>query len=371
MLTNKYKFFKNLDKTFLGCIFILFFTSILVINISSKAVALRIGVNQDYFINKQILFLIIGFLVIAIISRLNIKEIKRLSIFGFLVSITLLILTKIFGQETKGAKRWISFLGFSIQASEFIKPFFWVVVGFILSKKDEDANFPGIKICIFLYVTVGMLLISQPDFGMLILISSVFFIQLFISGIHIIWIFLCGILCVVISFLSYIFLPHVSKRILDFLDFANNENYQIKKSLQAFYNGGFFGKGIGEGVVKKTLPDSHTDFVFAVIGEEFGAIFCIIICLTFACIVARGCFLVSREENKFKAISLTGIISQIAVQSIINIGVSIRIFPAKGMTLPIISYGGSSTISMCIGFGILLAFTKTNLASKYKMKHFI
>ena len=199
----------------------------------------------------------------------------------------------------------------------------------------------------------------QPDFGTTIMVTLVWGTQLFIAGLSFVWILFGIIFIGSLGGLAYLFLPHVTKRVDMFINPEyGTENYQVNKSLEAFINGGLYGSGPGEGIIKQNIPDSHTDFIFAVAGEELGLIVCSIIILVYALIVIRSFINVKRENDIFAMLSVAGIITQFGLQSIINIGVNLNLFPTKGMTLPFISYGGSSTISISIGIGIMLAFTK-------------
>ena len=215
-----------------------------------------------------------------------------------------------------------------------------------------------------------MLLIIQPDFGMLVLTTAVFAIQLFIAGLPIIWVILAivGSIFGIIS--AYLLLPHVTSRINNFLWPDINENYQVSKSILAFEHGGLYGRGPGEGAIKQYLPDSHTDFIFAVADEEFGAIICIMIITIFAFIVLRTLIRISYEEDKFVQLASIGLITQFGLQATINMGVTLNLLPTKGMTLPFISYGGSSTLAMALAIGMLIGLTKrkTSLV-KYRMQH--
>jgi len=299
---------------------------------------------------------------------LLIEYIKTLSVIGLILSIIALILVKIYGYEAKGATRWIKIAGFSFQPSEFMKPCFTVVSGWILSLR-EYLGTGIIKICILLYCIIATLLISQPDFGMLVLISITFIIQLFISGLPIIWVLFSCIISLLGIIFTYLLLPHVRVRIDNFLNPITNTNYQTTKSILAFQHGGLYGKGIGEGLVKQKLPDAHTDFIFAVAGEEFGAIICTAIIAVFAFIVLKNLVKINNINNQFIQLAGIGIISQFGLQAIINIGVSINLLPTKGMTLPFISYGGSSTISTGVALSILLGLTKKRTSSSFIKKN--
>ncbi|WP_375359365.1 putative lipid II flippase FtsW [Candidatus Tisiphia endosymbiont of Neophilaenus lineatus] len=369
-LSNNYIkwWWRSIDQQMIIALVILFVFSIMLVTTSGSAVANRIGLNEYYFASRQLFYLASALLLIIFFSFFSRKWLKRFSILGFIGSILLLILVRFYGYEVKGATRWINILGLSVQPSEFVKPFFAVVAGWILSLKFED-EFPSFSICISLYSIVALLLIIQPDFGMLVMVTAVFGIQIFIAGMPIFWIILAAFMLVFGVTAAYFWLPHVTKRINSFLDPDSSSNYQVGKSIRAFEHGGLYGRGPGEGAVKQVLPDSHTDFIFAVAGEEFGAIICLIIVGIFAFIVIRSLLKLINEEDKFIQLAASGIISQIGLQAIINIGVTLNLLPTKGMTLPFISYGGSSTLAIAIATGMLLGFTKHKTSlSKYKIQ---
>lgn len=351
------RWWRVIDQQSVIALTILIVFSLMLVTTSSSAVANRIGLLDNYFSSRQLLYLSISALSVIFFPSLNKKWIKRVAIIGFIFNLGMLILVKFFGYEVKGAVRWISIGGFSYQPSEFIKPFFIVVVGWILSLKYQE-DFPSVQVCSAFYCIVAFLLIIQPDFGMLVLITSVFGVQLFIAGLPIILIVIafCGSVFGIIT--AYFMLPHVANRINNYLDPDSNENYQVSKSILAFEHGGLYGRGPGEGSVKHNLPDSHTDFIFAVAGEEFGAIICLMIVAVFAFIVLRSLFRMLQEEDIFSKLAGIGIASQFGFQSVINMGVTLNLLPTKGMTLPFISYGGSSTLAISIAIGMLLGLTK-------------
>jgi cell division protein FtsW len=355
------KWWRGIDQQIVIALSILIGFSFMLVTTTSSAVAEKIGLMDNHFSSRQIIFLSVGSVLIIFLSSLDKKWIKRIGIIGFLISLASLILVKFYGHEVKGAIRWVRIAGFSYQPSEFMKPFFAVVIGWILSLRYQE-EFPSFRVCILLYFLVAGLLIIQPDFGMLILTTLVFTVQLFIGGLPFIWIFICGIAGLLGIVAAYFFLPHVTNRIDSFLDPANSENYQITKSISAFEHGGLYGKGPGEGSIKQHIPDSHTDFIFAVAGEEFGAIICVIIISIFAFIVLKTLIKLQNEKDRFTQIAAIGIITQFGLQTVINMGVTLNLLPTKGMTLPFISYGGSSTIAISIAVGMLLGLTKKQSA---------
>ena len=363
------RWWKVIDQQTIIAMVILLAFSLMLVTTASPAVANRIGLTDNYFSSRHLVFLTLAVIIILTFSLLDKKWIRRLAIFGFLGSLLMLILVKLYGFEVKGATRWINIGGFSYQPSEFMKPFFAVVTGWILSLHYHE-DFPSFKVCFILFLCVAALLIIQPDFGMLVMVSAVFGIQLFVAGLPIIWLFIAIFASVFGSIGAYLLLPHVASRINRFLDPVNSENYQVTRSLEAFESGGLYGKGPGEGSVKQFLPDSHTDFIFAVAGEEFGAVICLMIIITFAYIVIRILANLLHENDKFTQIAAIGIISQFGLQAVINMGVSLNLLPTKGMTLPFISYGGSSTLAISIGMGMLLGLTKRKASLvKYRLQN--
>lgn len=359
---------RSVDKPTVIAFALLFAFSLILVTTASPAVASRIGLEEFYFTKKHIIYLIFAAFIIFTFSFLSSDWIKRIAIVGFLMSVALIILVQFYGHEVKGARRWLNFGGISIQPSEFMKPCFSVVVAWLLSLK-KNSNFPSVTIIISLYLVIAFALIAQPDLGMLIMTSAVLFIQFFVAGLPLIWIGMIFISALVGITTAYFTLPHVAQRIKHFLDPNYNENYQVSKSIMAFERGGLYGCGPGEGAVKQVIPDCHADFIFSVAGEEFGIITCIIIAAIFIFIVVRGLLRSIDEENKYIYLSIVGLLSQFGLQAVINMGVTVNLLPTKGMTLPFISYGGSSTIAIAFAMGMLLAFTKKKVSlSKYKMR---
>jgi cell division protein FtsW len=355
------KWWWQLDKLILLCILLLMFSSLILVTSSSPYVALRIGVDTLYFIKNQIFYLLSGLIVIFYLSTLTVEQNIKLGLLGFFISILLMIVIAGFGQEIKGAKRWIYFSGLSLQPSEFAKICFPVVCGFIL-KYSIDHNKDKIFIyllflCIY-FLFIGLLLL-QPDLGMTILISLVLSSFFFIMGISIllviffIFIFISGLIG------SYFAFPHVHYRVNSFL-FEDNP-YQVTKALSSISSGKVFGKGAGQGTLKEFLPDSHTDFIFSVAAEEFGLVFNIFLLMIYSIILYRCYKVLQKEENLYKLVVIVGLVLIVLLQLIIHVASNINLIPTKGMTMPLISYGGSSMISMSILMGFLLSFTRKAL----------
>ncbi|MCE3233379.1 MAG: ftsW [Rickettsiaceae bacterium] len=349
----------TVDKFSLVAILMIIAFGAMMVATASPAVAERIGYDSFYFVKRQLIFLFIALFTIISISFLSPQNIKRTAAIGFIIGAILMVGVLLFGASTNGAKRWIFIGGMSLQPSEFMKPFFIVVTAWMLSEAKVKDGFKGFQISIVLYGLLAALLISQPDMGMFVVVTAVWSGQLFLAGMPIFWLAVLGIAGIVILIMAYLFFPHVSKRVDSFLGGGNSTtNYQVERSLEAFDSGGMFGRGPGEGVVKQRLPDSHTDFIFAVIGEELGAVICIFIVWLYGFVVLRGFKLMLGETDLFFVYSVSGLLMQFGAQAIINMGVSMNLLPTKGMTLPFVSYGGSSMLAIAVAMGMLLALTK-------------
>jgi cell division protein FtsW len=282
-------------------------------------------------------------------------------VIGFGISLVLLALTFVIGVEIKGARRWINFPGLSLQPSEFIKPTFAVVAAWLFAEQKLRPRFPGNLICIALFFLVVAMLIKQPDIGMAAVVAAVWFAQFFMAGMRLYWV-AAGVLAGLGGLVgAYMYLPHVRVRVDHFLDPSTGDSYQVNRSIEAFANGGLWGRGPGEGTVKDFLPDAHADFVFAVAGEEFGVVVCLAIVALFAFIVLRGFSRVSQEGSLFVLLAATGLLVQFGLQAAINMASSLHLIPTKGMTLPFLSYGGSSMLALGLGMGMMLALTRRRL----------
>ncbi len=324
---------------------------------SSPAIAKKIGVDKFFFLKKQLIFAFIAVVLLIVISFLDQEKIKVFCLLGLVVTIFLLIAVLIFGSEAKGAKRWIAVAGFTLQPSEFAKTFFIILNAFILQRLHFAKWEWKYGISAALYFVIVCLLLLQPDFGMTLTFTVLWVAQLFAYGLPLPFISAIGVFGLLGGIGAYAVFPHVEDRINKFLD-SGEKNYQAERSIDAFVNGSFFGTGPGNGVVKKFIPDAHTDFIFAVVGEEYGIISCSIIVIIFAYLITRIVKRALDEEDMFIYLALCGLMMQFTMQVVVNIGVSLKLLPTKGMTLPFISYGGSSMISMSICFGLILAFTK-------------
>ena len=356
------KWLMSVDRVILATILAIISIGIWVSIASTPAVAMKLGLPPFNFVKQHLLIVPVAVFLMVSVSFLQTRHLRRLAILGFVLCIFLVIATILFGTEIKGARRWINILGFSLQPSEFFKPIVTIITAWLIAEQYRDRKFPGIALSLVSISIVIPLLLLEPDVGMTVIILGTWMGQLFISGLSI---FMIGtfIISAMGSLVGlYFILPHFADRIDKFLMKGGEETdlYQVQKSLEAFKSGGFFGKGPGEGVIKTMVPDSHSDFVFSVIGEEFGLIMCLIIIALFLVLIIRSMMRILNSSSMFCFSAVFGIIFQMTLQILINIGTSLNLIPTKGMTLPFISYGGSSLLASAISIGILLALTKRN-----------
>lgn len=348
----------TVDRVLLGAVLLLVVGGLVLSLAASPPVAQRLGLDSFHFVKRHAVYVIPALAVMFSVSLLAPRQIRRLALVVYLVGLVLLVLTLLFGAEVKGARRWFSFAGIAIQPSEFVKPAFVVLVAWAFSERLKRPDMPGNLLAILMLAAFAGLLVPQPDFGQTMLAVLVWGAMLFAAGMSWIWIAGLGGLGAGGIIAAYATIPHVRGRIDRFLDPKAGDTYQVDTAIQSFVRGGWFGRGPGEGTVKHSLPDSHTDFIFAVTAEEYGIIVCLILVAVFAFIVLRGLFHALREQDPFIRLAVTGLIVLFGMQSVINMAVNLHLMPAKGMTLPFISYGGSSIISLGYAMGMVLALTR-------------
>jgi cell division protein FtsW len=329
---------------------------------ASPPVAERIGYDELHFVRRHLAMLPFTIGLMLVVSLLPPRTVRRIAIFGFAVALVLLALTFVIGAEIKGARRWINLPGLSVQPSEFVKPTFAVVAGWLFAEQKLRPEFPGNLISIALFLAVSGMLIKQPDIGMAAVVGIVWFAQFSMAGLRFYWVVAGGLVGLAGLAGAYLYLPHVRVRIDHFLDPAAGDSYQVNRSIEAFAAGGLWGRGPGEGTVKDFLPDAHADFVFAVAGEEFGLLVCLVAIGLFAFIVLRGFSRLVQEGDLFVLLATTGLLIQFGLQAAINMASSLHLIPTKGMTLPFLSYGGSSMLALGLGMGMMLALTRRRLA---------
>lgn len=330
---------------------------------ASPAVAERIGLQSFHFVYRQFAFLPLALAVVISVSLLSPRAVRRLAVIVFLVSLMLLALTLIAGPEIKGARRWLVVAGLSVQPSEFVKPAFAVVAAWMFTAQRMDDSFPGNTIAGVLLILVTGLLILQPDLGMAAVVPTIWFGQFFLAGLPLPWVALLALLGLCGLVATYFAFGHVANRIDSFLDPSVGDNYQVTTALEAFNKGGLFGRGPGEGTVKEILPDAHSDFIFAVAGEEFGLFLCLLLVALFALVVLRGFTRVLQQNDLFVLLAASGLLAQFGLQGLINMASTLRLIPTKGMTLPFISYGGSSLLGLALAMGMVLALTRRRVGA--------
>jgi len=351
----------TIDRWSLGALVLLIAFGAVLSMAASPAVAERLGYAPLHFAERHLVMVPLALAIILGVSLLPPRTVRRLAFLGFAVALIGVAMTFVIGAEIKGARRWINLPGFSLQPSEFVKPTFTIVAAWLFAEQKERPRFPGNAISIVLFIALVMMLIKQPDLGMAVVVAVVWFAQFFMAGLRLYWA-AAGTLVGLAGFVgAYVWLPHVASRINRFLDPAAGDSYQVNRSIEAFANGGLWGRGPGEGTVKDVLPDAHADFVFAVAGEEFGLVVCVIIVGVFAFIVLRGFSRLLQEGNLFVLLSATGLLIQFGLQAVINMASSLHLIPTKGMTLPFLSYGGSSMLALALGMGMMLALTRRRL----------
>ncbi len=347
----------SVDRWTLGAVGVLIGFGYVLILAASPAVAERIGDPRNALIIKQVLFLALAGAIVCGVSLLSPRGIRRLAVLGCVIALALTVATLFIGVEIKGARRWIALPGLSLQPSEFLKPCFAVVAAWLISE-GRRARFPGYLATFGVYLLIVLLLKEQPDIGMTAVITAVYFTQLFIDGLNLFFVGVgaAGICAAAIG--AYTFFPHVQDRVQEFLHPHDTNTYQVTTALEAFGNGGLLGRGPGEGRVKDVLPDAHADFVFAVAGEEFGAVICLLILGVFAFIVVRGLLRLLQQPDQSTVLACAGLLTGFGLQAFVNMASTLQLIPTKGMTLPFISYGGSSAMAVALGMGMLLALTR-------------
>lgn len=348
----------TIDKPLLFGLVGLLFAGFILSFAASPTIAEQLNLESYYFVKRHAVFLVPALLSMILVSFLDPRLIRRLALLMFFVGVVLLIYTLFFGAEIKGSRRWISLVGFTVQPSEVVKPAFIVLVAWLFSENIKNPGVPGNLLAIVLLGAVCSLLVMQPDIGQTALIVMVWCAIFFLAGLSWIWISVLGAMGVGGLGVAYLFVPHVTSRINRFINPDSGDNYQVDRAMEAFLSGGWLGRGPGEGVVKNNVPDAHTDFIFAVIGEEFGIIACLVLAAAFALIVLRGLYLGLREEDNFLRLSVCGLIILFGLQASINMAVNLQLAPTKGMTLPFISYGGSSMLSVAIAMGMVLGMAR-------------
>ena len=347
----------TIDRWTLFALALLIAFGILLIQAATPAVAVKHGLDNFYFVERHLIMLMPAMIMIFGISLLPPRKIRLLATILLAIFLPLLAATLSFGIEIKGAVRWIHLPGLSIQPSEFVKPAFAIVAAWLFARRYEKRNSPALTVNILLYGAIVMCLLGQPDIGMTVLVSAIWFGQFFLAGLPLLLVGICALAGVSGLFAAYYTFPHFASRFDRFLNHSG-DTYQVDRALDAFVNGGLFGTGPGEGTIKMSIPDAHADFIFAVAGEELGLLWCLFIVAIFAFIVLRGLWRLKGENNLFIVLAVSGLLIEFGLQAVINLSSTLHLMPAKGMTLPFISYGGSSLWALAISMGMLLGLTR-------------
>jgi cell division protein FtsW len=348
----------TVDRLTLAALGALMLGGIVLCLAASPPVAARIGLDPFHFVNRQVLFLIPASIVLITTSFLSPREVRQVSLVIFIVSLVLVAATPHFGAEIKGARRWLVILGVNVQPSEFLKPAFVILIAWLFGESAKRPEMPANLIALALLGTVVVLLVMQPDFGQTMLIALVWGALFYMAGMRFIWVIGLAATAGIGLVTAFYTVPHVAQRIRGFLDPQSGDTFNVDIATESFIRGGWFGRGPGEGTIKRILPEGHTDFVFAVAAEEFGIVLCLILVALFAFIVIRALAKAMRNEDPFCRFAAAGLAILFGLQSTINMAVNLHLMPAKGMTLPFISYGGSSLISLAYGMGMLVALTR-------------
>ena len=351
----------TVDRWTLVALLLLMGAGAILVLAASPAVAERLDLPAFSLAKRQLVVLPVALALMLAVSLCSPRQVRRLAVLGTGACMVGLVMTLIIGAEIKGATRWISIGGFSVQPSEFMKPCFAVLVAALFAAGKAREDFPGTWIAIGAFIAVAGLLVLQPDVGQPFMIAAIFGSEFFLAGLPLILVGGVVALGVLSLVGAYFLLPHVTERINAFLNPEVGDHYQVERSIEAFMNGGLLGTGPGEGTIKQVLPDAHSDFIFAVAGEEFGMLVCLAIVLLFAFVVLRGFSKLLNENSLFVLLAAAGLLTQFGLQALINMGSSLRLMPTKGMTLPFISYGGSSLLALALGMGMLLALTRRRI----------
>ncbi len=347
------------DRFLLGTVLALIGLGVMMSFASSPSAAARLHLaNPFYFALRQCLFGALSVGILVSVSVLSPRGIRRLSAAIYLISILVMLVLPIIGHAAKGGDRWISFGGFSLQPSEFMKPALIVLAGWMFSESQKGQGVPGIFIAFILYALPAFLLIRQPDFGQTLLITCAFGAAFFVAGVPMLW--MAGMMGAAGTAFTVMLLTHghSQKRLATFFNTSGQTGRQVDRAADAIHHGALFGVGPGEGVFKRGVPEAHTDFIYSVAAEEYGLIFCLALIALFGFLVVRGLYRAMKLEDAYEQVAAAGLFVLVGLQSLINVAVNLNIIPTKGMTLPFISYGGSSMLAMGLTLGMALALTR-------------
>lgn len=349
----------TVDRWMLGVVGLLIFIGVLMSFAASPAAAARMNVGDPFhFAVRQCVFAVGSTVILIGVSMLDTKGVRRAAFFIWAAAIAVMIALPFIGHNAKGATRWIEFAGFTFQPSEYMKPALIILVAWMFAEGQKGQGVPGVSIAFGLYAVSVALLLIQPDVGQTVLITVAFGAAFWMAGVPLSWVMLLGAMAVAGLSSTYFLFPHVASRVDRFLSPDKADTHQVDRAAEAIAAGGFFGRGPGEGVMKRHVPDLHTDFIYSVGAEEYGLIFSLLLISLFAFVVIRGLYRAMKLSDPFEQVAAAGLFVLVGQQAIINVAVNLNLIPTKGMTLPFISYGGSSMMAMGLTLGMALALTR-------------
>lgn len=361
----------TVDRVLLAVIMTLFAAGVVLTFAASPAIAIRKGLPPLYFVERHAVLAVIGASLMIWLSMLGDRGARRLALAVLGGALALMVAIFFVGPEINGARRWLRIAGLSLQPSELAKPCFVVVTAWLLTEATRRPDMPGRVLAVGAYLAFAGMLTLQPDIGQASLVTALFAIMFLLSGQPLKWAIALLAVAMTGAGAAYAAFPHVRQRIARFLDPSSGDTFQTDRALQSFIDGGLFGRGPGEGTIKSALPDAHTDFILAVLAEEYGAIACLALLALLALLTLRAILRGLGDTAPFRQLAVAGLASLVGLQALINAGVNVGLLPAKGMTLPFISSGGSSIIGVSIAAGLLLALTRRRVdASRVKMPSF-
>jgi cell division protein FtsW len=349
----------TVDRWMLGVIAILIAIGVTLAFAASPAAAARMNVGDPFhFAVRQCVFAAGAVIILVSVSMLDVQGIRRAAFFIWLAAIAVMVALPFMGHNAKGATRWLEFGGFSLQPSEFMKPALVILVAWMFSEGQKGDGVPGVSIAFGLYAVSVALLLIQPDVGQTVLITVAFGAAFWMAGVPLSWVMLLGGVAVAGLSSTYFLLPHVHSRVEKFISPDSSDTHQVDAAAMAQAAGGLFGRGPGEGIMKRHVPDLHTDFIYSVGAEEFGLVFSLLLIALFAFVVIRGLYRAMKLSDPFEQVAAAGLFVLVGQQAFINVAVNLNMIPTKGMTLPFISYGGSSMLAMGLTLGMALALTR-------------
>ncbi|MDO8799892.1 putative lipid II flippase FtsW [Phenylobacterium sp.] len=349
----------TIDRWMLGAVGVLIILGVLMSFAASPSAAARMNIGDPFhFAVRQCVFAAAGAVILISTSMLDTKGVRRAAFFIYIAAILVMMILPFIGHSAKGATRWVEFAGFTLQPSEFMKPALIILVSWMFAEGQKGEGVPGVTIAFGLYLlSVGLLLV-QPDVGQTVLITVAFGAAFWMAGVPLSWVMLLGGTALAGLSSTYFLFPHVASRVDRFLSPDRADTHQVDRAAEAIAAGSLFGRGPGEGVMKRHVPDLHTDFIYSVAAEEYGLIFSLMLIALFGFIVIRGLYKAMKLTDPFQQVAAAGLFVLVGEQVFINVAVNLNLIPTKGMTLPFISYGGSSMLAICLTLGLALALTR-------------